>query len=241
MYVFMLLLMVVGLVYQIQYGKPMTVLLEFCLVIVFDQLKSLPCQLLTYWIVIRRLGFFSITEGFNGVWNDHLVHENGTDLSLLNFLRKKVRQFVEIDIVETTILVMTIILCVVIFIELAIDSYIKDLPAFISLFNWINGVLLMFFIIEIILKLFSLGWEFVCEFINTFDSVIVIVSFVFLVMDTRLPILGLLRTLRLLKVIASIKKIHDEKRARQESIKQQKKQSSSMSSYVERVLDFLEK
>lgn len=38
-----------------------------------------------------------------------------------------------------------------------------------------------------------------------------------------------------------MKKIHDEKRAKQEAIKQQKKASSSMSSYVERVLDFLEK
>ena len=130
------------------------------------------------------------------------------------------RNFVEFSIVETTILVMTIFLCVVIFFEMAVEDYIKGIPIYINIFYWINYVLLLFFIVEIILKLFSLGFEFLREFINTFDSIIVIISYIFLVMNTRIPILGLLRTLRLLKVIASMKKIHDEKRARQESIKQ---------------------
>lgn len=38
-----------------------------------------------------------------------------------------------------------------------------------------------------------------------------------------------------------MKKVVDDKKARQEAIKQQKKSSSAMSSYVERVIDFLEK
>jgi len=80
--------------------------------------------------------------------------------------------------------------------------------------------MLTFFIVEIILKLFAYGLEFLKEFINTFDSIIVIVSYVFLLLDLRLPILGLLRTLRLLKVIASMKKIQDIKRERLELIKQ---------------------
>ena len=85
-----------------------------------------------------------------------------------------------------------------------------------------NFFLLTFFIIEIILKLFTYGWNFLKEFINTFDSIIVIVSYVFLLLNLRLPILGLLRTLRLLKVIASMKKIQDAKKERQELIKKQK-------------------
>ena len=44
-----------------------------------------------------------------------------------------------------------------------------------------------------------------------------------------------------IKVIVGMKKVVDEKRARQNEIKQQKKESSTMSSYVERVIDFLEK
>jgi hypothetical protein len=56
-----------------------------------------------------------------------------------------------------------------------------------------------------------------------------------------MKIVGLLRVLRLIKVVAGMKKVIDEKRARQAEIKAQKKQGSSMSSYVEKVLDFLEK
>jgi hypothetical protein len=195
-------------------GKPLTALVEFGLVIVFDQLKSLPCQVISYWVVIRRLGTLTITEGFNGIWKDNNIHEGGVELSLLSFVRKKVRDFVEIRLVENAILGMTIILCIVIFAELALDSYITEGDLMYQIFSKTNFVLLTFFIIEIILKLFSLGFEFVSEFINTFDSIIVIISFVFHIMETRLPILGLLRTLRLLKVIASMKKIHDEKRAK---------------------------
>ena len=88
------------------------------------------------------------------------------------------------------------------------------------IFKECNFVMLTFFIIEIILKLFAYGFEFLKEFINTFDSIIVITSYVFLLLDLRLPILGLLRTLRLLKVIASMKKIQDIKKQRLELIKQ---------------------
>lgn len=77
--------------------------------------------------------------------------------------------------------------------------------------------------------------------INCFDSSIVIVSYVMLILDLKLKILGLLRVLRLIKVIVGMKKVVDEKRARSNEIKQQKKESSSMASYVERVIDFLEK
>lgn len=62
-----------------------------------------------------------------------------------------------------------------------------------------------------------------------------------IILNLRMKILGLLRVLRLIKVIINMKKVVDDKKARQEAIKLQKKSSSAMSSYVERVLDFLEK
>ena len=52
---------------------------------------------------------------------------------------------------------------------------------------------------------------------------------------------GLLRILRLIKVITEMKRVADAKKAKQEAIKKQKKQSSSMASHVERVIDFLER
>ena len=110
-----------------------------------------------------------------------------------------------------------------------------------SIFYYLNFILLTFFIIEIILRLFAYGFTFFTDVISTFDGIIVIISYVFLLLDMKLPILGLLRTLRLLKVIASMKKIQDIKKERQELIKQQKKESESMPCYIERVLDFFEK
>lgn len=54
-------------------------------------------------------------------------------------------------------------------------------------------------------------------------------------------ILGVLRVLRLIKVIIELKKVADAKKARQEMIKEQKRQGSQMASHVERVLDYMEK
>jgi len=178
-------------------------------VLVFDQAKFIPCQLIIYWVVIRRLGMLPVSEGFNGKWNDQYIHEGGAEMSLMKILRTKVKRFVEIRAVERSILGMTILLCVVIFAELALEAQISNYPWLEEIFTMMNFLMLTFFIVEIVLKLFALGFTFLREFINTFDSIIVITSYVFLLLNLRLPILGLLRTLRLLKVIASMKKLKD--------------------------------
>lgn len=74
-----------------------------------------------------------------------------------------------------------------------------------------------------------------------FDSIIVIVSFIFLLIGSEMKLLGLLRVLRLIKVVSGMKKVVDDKRERQQAIKEQKKNSSTMASYVERVLEFMER
>lgn len=136
---------------------------------------------------------------------------------------------------------MTIFLCVVIFSELALDEYISQFNSLRMFYYYLNFILLTFFVLEIATKSFAYGLDFYYDFINCFDSTIVIVSYVMLILDLQLKILGLLRVLRLIKVVVGMKKVVDEKRARQNEIKEQKKQSSTMSSYVERVIDFLEK
>lgn len=73
---------------------------------------------------------------------------------------------------------------------------------------------------EILLKSIAYGPVFFVEFINLFDSIIVIVSYVMIILDLKLKILGLLRVLRLIKVIINMKKVVDDKKARQEAIKQ---------------------
>jgi len=62
-----------------------------------------------------------------------------------------------------------------------------------------NFVLLQFFIIEIVMRLFSEGLEFLSEFINLFDMSIVIISYVMNILKIDARILGILRILRLIK------------------------------------------
>jgi len=206
-----------------------------------DALKSIPCQFVIYWVVVRRLGYLPVTPEFNSKWNDENILHGGVELSLLNLMRKKMADFLETKLISQSILGMTIFLCVVIFSELALDEYISQFNSLRMFYYYLNFILLTFFVLEIATKSFAYGLDFYYDFINCFDSTIVIVSYVMLILDLQLKILGLLRVLRLIKVVVGMKKVVDEKRARQNEIKEQKKQSSTMSSYVERVIDFLEK
>ena len=174
-------------------------------------------------------------------WDDEEVAKRGADMSLFYLMRKTVADFLERPKIVDFILGLVILLCVVIFSELALSPQIQQVEALGYFYYLLNYVLLTFFIIEITIKLFAYGHLFLMEFINVFDSVIVIVSYVMLIMDLKVKAVGILRVLRLIKVIINLKRVADEKREQKEFIKEQKKQGSQMASYVERVLDFLER
>ena len=122
-----------------------------------------------------------------------------------------------------------------------VDPVTLEYTSIGEIYYIINYFLLTFFVVEIILKLFSYGHLFLMEFINVFDSCVVLISFVFHILDVKVKFVGLLRILRLIKVITEMKRVADAKKAKQEAIKKQKKQSSQMASYVERIIDFLER
>jgi len=194
--------------------------------------------------VVRRFGKFGLSpELKNGKWDDETIFHGGSEPSLFESMRQTVVDFVETPVISNLIMYMTIVLMVVIFTELAIQNYIgpKYSPAWYVFYS-VNYFLLLFFIIEIVVKFFAYGFNYFMEIINAIDAVIVIVSFVFHVLEVETKILGLLRVLRLIKVISGMKKVVDEKREKQAAIKAQKKASpQTMSSFVERVIDFLEK
>ena len=169
----MICLCIIVMVYAMKYGKSGSIMLELLIAIVIDQIKSLPLQTIGYWVVMRRIGFMSITEGFNGKWDDQFIIDGGSELSLFALMRFKVKQFVENKIVDTIILVMTVILCVVIFTELALQEPIEDHPMLEYIFKVINLILLQFFIIEIILKVFGQWTEFLLQ-LSALESVIVV-------------------------------------------------------------------
>lgn len=132
--------------------------------------------------------------------------------------------------VDRTVIVMTVFLMFVIFTELAIStdkSTLENPDGTRNELGWIfyviNYFLLLFFVIEIILRLFAWGYAFLKVFINAFDSIIVIVSFVFVAGDITFKFIGLLRILRLIKVMTEMKKIADQAREKKELIKKKKK------------------
>lgn len=88
------------------------------------------------------------------------------------------------------------------------------------MYDIINYIMLTFFVTEIIVKIFAYGHLFLIEFINVFDSTIVIVSYVMLILRLKAKILGILRVLRLIKVIINLKRVADEKREQKELIKE---------------------
>jgi hypothetical protein len=137
----------------------------------------------------------------------------------MSLIRKKVADFLEHKFIANLILGMTIFLCIVIFSELALDSTIEDTVWLAGLYYFLNFFLLTFFVVEIVTKSFAYGIYFYYEFINCFDTIIVLVSYVMLILNLKMKILGLLRVLRLIKVISGMKKVVDEKRERQEAIK----------------------
>ena len=89
-----------------------------------------------------------------------------------------------------------------------------------STFKWINIFLITFFVLEITMKLFGYFMIFLCEFINVFDSIVVLISFAFLFNSSEVKFLGLLRILRLIKVMTEMKRVADANKAKQEAIKQ---------------------
>lgn len=196
-------------------------LVEAGLAMAADQIKSVITQTIVYWVVIRRLGKFSISpETKNDKWDDEAIFNAGAEPSLFQTLRKATQDFVETPRIANLILYMTVVLMVVIFTELAIQNYIGPKhSAGWYIFYVTNYILLLFFIVEIIVKTFAYSIYYYYELINTIDAAIVITSFVFHVMEVETKILGLLRVLRLIKVISGMKKVVDEKRARQEAIK----------------------
>jgi hypothetical protein len=68
--------------------------------------------------VIRRFGFYENVNLIN--WDDKAIAERGPDIALLDLMRKSVTDFLERPKIVDFILGMVILLCVVIFSELAL-------------------------------------------------------------------------------------------------------------------------
>lgn len=188
---------------------------------------------------IRRFGKLDVAE--ESQWDDERIFQNGEGVSLLNNARRRVKEFLDAPKVSSFIYVMVILLCILILVELSIADYINGSSVLKETFRYMNFILLLFFVAEISMRVFSDGMDFLIEPINLFDTGIVISSFIMNILRIEARIVGILRILRLIKVIIEMKRVADEQKERQEMINEQKKRVSIISSNVERVSDLLER
>jgi hypothetical protein len=88
MYVFFSFILLTGCMSTFEDGKPLTVLIELSIAILIDQIKSIPIQFIIWVVVIRRCFKFDV-QNFEE-WDDEKILENGSEPSLLQFMRTSV-------------------------------------------------------------------------------------------------------------------------------------------------------
>ena len=154
-------------IYSAFYGDIYAVIISFSIALAIDQAKAFLIQPVIWWVFIRRFGRLDIAE--DPEWDDERIFREGENVSLLNNARQKVKDFLENPKVSYFIYFMVILLCIVILTELSIADSIGDNNTLSEIFININFVLLLFFLVEIALRLFADGIEFLSEFINVFD------------------------------------------------------------------------
>ena len=147
--------------------------------------------------IFRRFGKLQVAE--DPRWDDERILEEGEETSLLEKARRKGRIFLDNQKVSYFIYFMVVSLCIVILVELSISDYIDDNEFLKEVFRYVNFILLQFFIIEIALRVFAEGLDFIAEFINLFDMCIVISSYIMNILRIEARIVGILRILRLIK------------------------------------------
>ena len=81
--------------------------------------------------------------------------DHGIDHSLFTYLRMKTNSFIENKIISNLIIAMTLFLCLVIFSELSIAEQIENNQDLEKFYFVINLSLMIFFLVEITLKLFA--------------------------------------------------------------------------------------
>lgn len=212
---------------------PETVWFEFFLAFVFDQIKSLMVQPALWYVFVRHCG--SLTGTFTE-WSDEQVAIGAQDLSMLDEIREYVGIFLKSKPVYFFFTGLVVFYAIFILINLSIDPYIVDIPVALNIFFYTDFVCLCLFMFELTLSIFAWMWEHICDKLNFLDAVIIIISFVFSLISLDIKGIGVLRLLRLIRVIIFMRKASEKKKMYLELIQQDK----GVSTNVPRVINILE-
>ncbi len=215
------------------HGRPGTIWLEWFVAFVIDQVKSLMVQPLLWFLFVRRCG--TLMANFE-VWQDETMIVAMNDDSFLKEIRKSVNTFVESKPVTYFFIGLVLFYAVFILANLSLDTYTTGIKAAEDFFYYTDLCLLCFFLIEIILKSFAQGPEYYANNWNVIDTLVVVVSFAFSVMNMQIKGIGVLRLLRLIRVIIVMRRMSESKK----KLMLLRRNNQGVSSNVPRVLDLLE-
>ncbi|KAF4655540.1 hypothetical protein FOL47_009398 [Perkinsus chesapeaki] len=178
------------------------------------QAKNLLVQPLIWWVLIRRCG--TIFPGIQEYNEEYLLQWDLQDSLVpkryLSGLRSGISQF-------------------------ATQDYWEGVAFIENIYKWTDFATVCIFMTEITFKTFAYWLDFWLDPWNLVDNVVVIASFVVAVMAAEMKGLGLLRLLKLLRIMVVIRKVSEGRK----KLKELKTKSSvTVGSYVDKVLELIE-
>jgi hypothetical protein len=216
-----------------KYGLPETVWFEFFLAFVLDQIKSLLIQPALWYVFVRHCG--ELTGSFTE-WSDEQVAIGANDVSMLDEIREQVGIFLKSKWVSIFFTGLVVFYAVFILINLSIDPYIIGIKAAEDAFYYTDFICLCLFVLELFLSIFAWMWTHLCDKLNIIDAIVILVSFIFSLINLNIKGIGVLRLLRLIRVIIFMRKVSEKKKQYLDLIQQDK----GVSTNVPRVLGILE-
>ena len=224
---------ITGFIDVYTFGRPATLWLEFAIAYGLDQAKSLVVQPILWWMFVRRCGR---AAGNFEVWDDVQVSIGVNDVSLLTELQEGMIAILESKPITYFTIGLVIFYSIFILVNLSVDPYLIYSQFLTDFFFYTDLIILCFFILEILLRFFAYAFVYLCDTWNFVDATVVTISFVFSIVGLNFKGVGVLRLLRLIRVIIVMRKVSQSKK----KLQQLRKENKGVDSNVPRVLDLLE-
>ncbi|KAF4733796.1 hypothetical protein FOZ62_018332, partial [Perkinsus olseni] len=215
-------------------GRGLDVLVTVVLSLLMDQAKNFVVQPVIWWVLIRRCG--TIFPGIQEYNEEYLLQWDLQD-SLVMSARMKVQLFFETKRVTLATNYLVGGYAILILSQLATQDYWEAVTVIENIYKWTDFATVCIFMVEITFKTFAYWVQFWMDPWNFVDNIVVIASFIVAIMAAEMKGLGLLRLLKLLRIMVVIRKV-SEGRKKLKDLKT--KSAVTVGSYVDKVLELIE-
>ncbi|CEL92159.1 unnamed protein product [Vitrella brassicaformis CCMP3155] len=189
-------------------GNPEVVWMTFIIVLVVDQIKNLLIQPIIWYVLIRRCG--RVHPGIQE-YNEEYLRQWPFQDSFMTQIQLAVADFMELRPVAYAIFGLVGFYSIFVLVDVFFGYlWASDNVALHTIYI-IDMTILSFFVLEIILKTFAYGADFLYNIWNLADAAVVLVSFFFGIFLGRGNVkkLALLRILRLMRVLMVLRKVSE--------------------------------